>query len=169
MKVAVLGSGARPTAIARLLEGGGHEVATSGAAGNPPPYDAATGSEVVVFAGERDRLDALVTKVGRLLPETVIVDAMEGGEPPPRQSNAELLAHRLDSHRVVRASVLLPVPNASVLLAGDDPEAVGTVEELFRTSGCVTAARGPLARAAEIEPPRSSTHGAVAPAIRQTA
>jgi len=154
MKIAVIGSGPRPDAIARLLAGGGFVLARSDGE-YPAPYEAATGCGVVLFAESRDKIEDLVVKIGRLLPSTVVIDAMEGGSLPPDESAAELLARLLDSHRVVRASIALPVPNANVLLAGDDADAVSVAEEIFRTCGCVTTERGTLAHAAEIEAPRT--------------
>ncbi|HTA39147.1 MAG TPA: hypothetical protein VK760_08735 [Candidatus Acidoferrales bacterium] len=152
MKIAVIGSGPRATGICQLLTAGGYDVTradlTDGAA-----YDASTGSDVVIFAGARGEMDEMIAKVGRILPETIVVDAMEGKLPDSGESGAELLAHRLDSRRVVRASIERPEPNANILLAGDDKDAMTIVEEIFRKSGCVTTDRGTLIHAGEIEAP----------------
>lgn len=152
MKIAVIGAGPRATGICQLLTAGGYDVTradlTDGAA-----YEASTGSDVVIFAGDRGTMDEMIAKVGRILPETIVVDAMEGDPQPVGESGAELLAKRLDSHRVVRASIQLPQPNANILLAADDKDAMTVVEEIFRKSGCVTTDRGTLVHAGEIEPP----------------
>jgi predicted dinucleotide-binding enzyme len=155
MKIAVIGAGPRATGICQLLTGGGYDVTradlTDGAA-----YDASTGSDIVIFAGARDDMDTMIAKVGRIQPETIVVDAMEGKPLVAEESGAELLAKRLDSRRVVRASVERPEPNANILLAGDDKDAVSVVEEIFRKSGCVTTDRGTLMHAGEIEAPARS-------------
>jgi predicted dinucleotide-binding enzyme len=152
MKIAVIGSGPRATGICQLLTGGGYDVTRADSA-DGAPYEAATGSDIVIFAAARSEMDALVTQVGRILPETIVVDAMEGDPHPEGESGAESLAKRLNSPRVVRASIQLPEPNANILLAADDKDAMTIVEEIFRKSGCVTTDRGTLVHAAEIEPP----------------
>jgi predicted dinucleotide-binding enzyme len=156
MKIAVIGSGARAAGISKLLEGGGYHVTLADTSPEGAvPYDAVTGRDIVVLAAPRGEMDDIVNKVGRLLPETIVVDALEGDPLPDGESGAELLAKRLDSRRVVRASIQVPEPNANILLAADDPEAMTIVEEIFRTCGCVTTDRGTLVNAAEIEPPRT--------------
>jgi predicted dinucleotide-binding enzyme len=154
MKIAVIGSGPRAAAISTLLTGGGYDVTLADdSMGGAVPYDAATGRDVVIFSAPRMEMDDLVNKVGRILPETIVIDAMEG--PSASGGGAEMLAKQLDSHRVVRASILRPEPNANILLAADDPDAMTVVEEIFRKCGCVTTDRGTLANAAEIEPSRA--------------
>ena len=152
MKIAVIGAGPRATGICQLLTAGGYDVTradlTDGAA-----YDASTGSEVVIFAGARIEMDETIAKVGRILPETIVIDAMEGKAAALGKSGAELLAKRLDSRRVVRASIERPEPNANILLASDDKDAMTIVEEIFRKSGCVTTDRGTLVHSGEIEAP----------------
>lgn len=158
MKIAVIGAGPRATGICQLLTAGGYDVTradlTDGAA-----YDASTGSDVVVFAAPRSDMDTIVAKVGRILPETIVVDAMEGASEADGESGAELLAKVLNSPRVVRASIHSPEPNANILLAADDKDAMTIVEEIFRKSGCVTTDRGTLIHAGEIEPPAETRTG----------
>jgi predicted dinucleotide-binding enzyme len=155
MKIAVIGAGPRATGICQLLTNGGYDVTRADDAGEP--YEAATGSDVVIFAADRSEMDDLVAKVGRILPETIVIDALEGKPLDAGESGAELLAKRLDSHRVVRASIERPEPNANILLAGDDKDAITIVEEIFRKSGCVTTYRGTLMHAGEIEAPARGT------------
>jgi predicted dinucleotide-binding enzyme len=156
MKIAVIGSGPRATGICQLLTAGGYDVTradlTDGAA-----YDASTGSDIVIFAAPRTEMDTLVAKVGRILPETIVVDALDGDTDADGESGAELLAKQLNSHRVVRALIQVPEPNANILLAADDKDAMTIVEEVFRKSGCLTTDRGTLVHAGEIEAPVSAS------------
>ena len=153
MKIAVIGAGPRATGICQLLTAGGYDV-TRADLEDGAAYDASTGSEVVIFAGARSEMDTTIAKVGRIMPETIVVDAMEGSSPDgPAESGAELLAKQLNSPRVIRASIERPEPNANILLAGDDKDAMTIVEEIFRNSGCVTTDRGTLVHAGEIEAP----------------
>jgi predicted dinucleotide-binding enzyme len=150
MKIAVIGSGPRAAGIASLLTGGGYEVTLADESAGDVPYEVVTGSEVIVFASPREQVDDLVLKVGRILPETIVIDATEG-ETAEGESGAESMARKLDSHRVVRASIHRPEPNSNILLAADDPDVMTVVEEIFRKCGCVTTDRGTLVNAAEIE------------------
>jgi len=174
MIIAVMGSDSRATAIGELLAAGGHQVWFADAADPAQaahaaahsnarcqiPYGAASIADVVIFATAREQADDYIRAIGRLAPQTIVVDAMEGGESGER-SGAETLARKLDSHRVVRALVVLPQPGANVALSSDDPDAMTAVEEMFRSSGCITTDRGPLVNAKEIEPPSGSTTGEV--------
>ena len=81
MKIAVIGAGPRATGICQLLTVGGYDVTRAGLE-DGAAYDASTGSEVVIFAGPRSEMDAMIAKVGRILPETIVVDAMEGKHRP---------------------------------------------------------------------------------------
>ncbi len=155
MKIAIIGAGPRATGICQLLTAGGYDVTRADLTGGAA-YDASTGSEVVIFAGTRDEMDAMIAKVGRISPETIVVDAMEGKATADGESGAELLAKRLDSRRVVRASIERPEANANILMASDDKDAMTIVEEIFRKSGCVTTDRGTLVHAGEIEAPARS-------------
>ena len=59
-------------------------------------------------------------------------------------SGSELLAHKLDTHRVVRALIVAPQVGAHILYSGDDADAMTLLEEVFRTAGCLTTYLGPL-------------------------
>lgn len=165
MKIAIFGSDPRAVAIGRLLVEAQYHVCFGDVEGIEPaeaaaetaggvadtPYHEAAVCDMLIFAGPREQADDLMTKAGRISPETIVVDAMEGPA-PGGASGPELLAHQLDTHRVVRVLISLPQPGASVQYCGDDPDAMAKVEEVFRTAGCVTTDCGPLAKAADIEP-----------------
>ncbi|HLY02016.1 MAG TPA: NAD(P)-binding domain-containing protein [Candidatus Cybelea sp.] len=169
MKIAVFGSNPRSVAIGKLLADAGYQVCFGDAAGvnraeaaarqaggvADTPYNDAASCEMLIFAGSRAEVDDLLTATGCISPNAVVVDAMEGtdGEGP------DLLAHKLDTHRVVRALILAPQVNASIPYCGDDADAMTLFEEVFRTAGCLTAYRGPLAKAGEITLPGSAKTG----------
>jgi predicted dinucleotide-binding enzyme len=169
MKIAIFGSDSRAVAIGRLLVNGGYDVWFGDVEGMKPaqaaaegagaaadtPYNDAAVCDMLVFAGSRERTDDLLAKAGSISPQTIIVDAMEG--PLPGGENApELLARKLDTRRVVRALIVAPQAGANILYCGDDADAMTMVEEVFRTAGCLTTDRGPLANAAEIEAPNEA-------------
>jgi len=120
------------------------------------PYRQACTSDVVIFAMRNDQIEAALTAVGSGIESRAIVDATEGPPGSTRHTQAELLAHKLDSHRVVRALIALPQRGANILICGDDPAAKQLVEEAFEESGCVVTDRGPLANAGELEAPRAA-------------
>jgi predicted dinucleotide-binding enzyme len=64
-----------------------------------------------------------------------------------------MLAHKLDSRRVVRALINMPQSGANVSICGDDPISKGLVDEALSACGCDTTDRGPLANATELEAP----------------
>jgi predicted dinucleotide-binding enzyme len=166
MKVAIFGSDARAVAMGRLLVTAGYHVCFGDAGGMEPaeaaaeqagavadtPYNDAAVCEMLIFAGPREQMDDLLALAGRISPHAVVVDAMEGLL-PGGESGPEVLARKLDTHRVVRAMIPLPQAGANILYCGNDADAMTIVEEVFRTAGCVTTDRGPLANAAEIEAP----------------
>ena len=169
MKIGIIGSNDRAAAIGRLLISGGHDVTvgdprdgevakrTAAAIGAVPetPYNQAMTRELLVLASARRDADRAITAMGGGT-EGVVVDAREGGPPAPHRG-AELLAHKLDSHAVVRALVVIPQPGANIPICGDDPSAKALVEEAFRACDCLTTDRGPLANAPELEPPGSES------------
>ncbi|HEU5480336.1 MAG TPA: NAD(P)-binding domain-containing protein [Candidatus Tumulicola sp.] len=163
MKIGIIGSDPRAIAIGRLLASGGHELTVgdvrADAAGRAAahigapvetPYQQAMTRDVLVMAFPRSEADRVLAAMGAS-PHGVIVDAREGGPARPHHG-AELLAHKLDSHEVVRALVVLPQQGANIPICGDDPEAKAVVNEVFTACGCLTADRGPLSNAAELEP-----------------
>lgn len=166
MKIAIFGSDPRAVAIGRLLVDAQYCVCFGDVEGMEPaqaaaeraggvadtPYNEAAVCDMLIFTGPRDRADDLIAKAGRISPETIIVDAMEGPA-PGGGSGPEVLAHKLDTHRLVRVLISLPQVGASIEYCGDDPDAMTKVEEVFRSAGCVTTDCGPLAKAADIEPP----------------
>jgi predicted dinucleotide-binding enzyme len=163
MKIAVFGSDARAIAIGKLLVDAGYRVCFGDAAGvsqaetaarqaggvADTPYNDATSCEMLIFAGSRADLDDLLTAAGCISPDAVVVDAMEGTD----GDGTDLLAHKLNTHRVIRALIVAPQLNANIPYCGDDADAMTLFEEVFRTAGCLTAYRGPLAKAAEITLP----------------
>ena len=173
MKIAIFGSDPRAIAIGRLLVDAGYHVCFGDVEGMNPAQTAAEGAgavadtpyndvavcDMLIFAGSREHVDDLLAKAGPISPQTIIVDAMEG--PLPGGGNGpELLARKLDTRRVVRVLLMAPQPGANILCCGDDADAMTKVDEVFRTAGCVTTDRGPLANAAEIEaPPNASNSG----------
>jgi predicted dinucleotide-binding enzyme len=166
MKIAIFGSDPRAEAIGRLLVDAGYHVCFGDAEGLKPaeaaaeragavadsPYNDAALCDMLIFAGSREHVDDLLAQAGRISPQTVVVDAMEGAL-PGGGNGPELLARKLDTRRVVRALIVAPQTGANILYCGDDADAMTMVEEVFRTAGCVTTDRGPLANAAEIEAP----------------
>lgn len=168
MKIGIIGSDERAAAIGRLFMDGGHDVTLGDArsmetaqqtaarigVGVETPYKQAMTRELLVFAFPRSDVDRTLTALGDH-PEGVVLDARDGGPARPH-GGAELLAHKLDSHRVVRGLVLLPQKGAQVALCGDDPEAKAVVEDALKTSGCAATDRGPLSNAPELEPPSVS-------------
>jgi predicted dinucleotide-binding enzyme len=164
MKIAIFGSDSRAVAIGRLLVNGGYQVWFGDVEGMKPaqsaaegagaaadtPYNDAAVCDMLIFAGSRERTDDLLAKAGSILPQTIIVDAMEGSL-PDGENGPELLARKLDTRRVIRVLIASPQPGANILYCGDDADAMTMVEEVFATAGCVTTDRGPLANAAELD------------------
>lgn len=164
MKIGIIGTNQRAAAIGRLFSAGGHEVTIGDGRSQDAaqrlaeelgvqaatPYRQGITSEMLVFAFPRQDADRTLTALGGN-PDCVIVDAREGGPAKPH-CGAELLAHKLDSHQVVRALMLLPQRGADVAICGDDPEAKAAVEEAFASCGCAVNDRGPLSNAVELEP-----------------
>jgi predicted dinucleotide-binding enzyme len=169
MKIAVFGSDARAVAIGKLLADADYHVCFGDAAGvsraetaarqaggvADTPYNDALSCEMLIFAGSRAEIDTLLTATGCITPGAVVVDAMEGID----GGGPELLAHKLDTHRVIRALIVAPQLNASIPYCGDDNDAMALFEEVFRTAGCLTAYRGPLAEADKITLPGTAETG----------
>lgn len=168
MRIGIIGSNERAAAIGRLFMGGGHDVTLGDArsaeaaqqtaarigAECETPYNQAMTCDLLVFAFPRPDVDRTLAALGAH-PDGVVLDAREGAPAAPHRG-AELLAHKLDSHRVVRGLVLLPQRGASVPICGDDPEAKALVEAAFQSSGCAADDRGPLSTAPELEAPSAS-------------
>jgi predicted dinucleotide-binding enzyme len=164
MKIGIIGSDDRAVAIGRLFASSGHDVtfgdprgdelatsaAAKAAAQAEKPYNQAMTRDVVVFALPRKDIDRALTAMGSS-PKGVVLDALGEGPAKPH-CGAELLAQKLDSHNVVRAMIVLPQPGANVPICGDDPAAKAVVTEAFVSAGCLTADRGTLENAPELEP-----------------
>jgi len=157
MRIGIIGSDARAAAIGRLLVSGGHDVSSQAGVGETEtPYRQASTREVLVIAVHSERIDEAVTAIGSGIQSQAIVDASDGTSGSSRHTQADMLAHKLDSHRVVRALITLPQAGASVPICGDDPTAKQIVEEALEACKCVVTDRGPLSYASELERPRAA-------------
>jgi predicted dinucleotide-binding enzyme len=153
-------------AIGRLLQSGGHELTLSDPSANDRAKQVAAGigarteipyrqgfcSELLFLAVSPEALERAVRAVGSGA-EAVIVDAVEPERGNGSLSGAQMLAHKLDSHRVVRALVNMPQSGANIPICGDDPNAKAMVEQALEACGCLTTDRGPLSHATELEAP----------------
>src|SRR5580693_1491703 len=118
MIIGIVGSDDRAQAIGRLLKRGGHKItfgdpsardraARAAAAlgtNSEIPYKQAMCSDLLMVAVPREQLDRALTAVGSGA-DAVIVDAVENERGNGSHSGAEMLAHKLDSHNVVRALI----------------------------------------------------------------
>ncbi len=166
MIIGIVGSDDRAQAIGRLLKSGGHKVtfgdptardragraAASLNAQSELPYRQAMTSDLLVLAVPQEQVDRAVSAVGSGA-GAVIVDAVEGEPGSRAHSGAEMLARKLDSHRVVRALINMPQAGSNVQLCGDDSQSKVLVDEALHSCGCVTTDRGPLSNATELEAP----------------
>lgn len=164
MKIGILGSNPRAVAIGRLLASGGHDVsfgdardeqaaeraAADAGARAESPYNEAITREMIVFACTRSEVDDALAAMGSGVQCTVL-DALDGAPDEPHHG-AELLAHKLDTHRLVRALIVLPQAGANIPICGDDDDAKELVKQAFGASGCIISDRGPLSNALELEP-----------------
>jgi hypothetical protein len=130
VKIGILGADARAVAMRNLLFGAGHNV-YMGDIG-----DGASVCDMLIFAGARSGTDAIVTKLGEIGNQTIIVDAIEGTL--PGLDATALLAGKLGTYRVVRALIARPKAGSHVLMWGDDPDDMQLVAGVFRAAGCVT-------------------------------
>jgi predicted dinucleotide-binding enzyme len=166
MKIGIVGSDDRAVAIGRLLRSGGHELtfgdpkakerarqaAALVGARDEIPYRQAMSSDLLLLAIPQGEVDRAVTAVGSG-PEAVIVDAVEGERAVGSHSGAQMLAHKLDSHRVVRALINMPQSGANIPICGDDSLSKALVDRALHACGCLTTDRGPLSAATELEAP----------------
>jgi predicted dinucleotide-binding enzyme len=166
MRIGIVGSDDRAQAIGRLLHTGGHEVTYGDPARKERaerasqevgshaeiPYRQAMRSDLLVFAVPGEEVDRAVAAVGSPQ-EAVIVDAMQEKRNGSPRSGAEMLAHKLDSRRVVRALIGVPTSGANIPICGDDPLSKTLVEGALQSAGCLVTDRGPLAAAKELEAP----------------
>lgn len=166
MIIGIVGSDARAQAIGRLMKSGGHRVtfgdpsakerasqaAAAVGAQRELPYRQAMESDLLVLAVPREEVDRAVTAVGSGA-GAVIVDAVDDERGTRAHSGAEVLARKLDSHRVVRALINMPQAGSNIQICGDDPQSKVLVDKALHTCGCVTTDRGPLTTATELEAP----------------
>lgn len=166
MRIGIVGSDDRAMAIGRLMRSGGHQITFADpkarerakraaaliGARDEIPYRQAMNSDLLVLAVPRQDVDRTVTAVGSGA-DAVIVDAIEDERGTASHSGAEMLAHKLDSSRVVRALINMPQAGTNVPICGDDPTSKGLVDQALSACGCATSDRGPLANAVELEAP----------------
>lgn len=166
MRIGIIGSDDRAVAIGRLLKNGGHQVTLGDPAAEERakraasvlnareeiPYDQAMNSDLLLLAVPQKDVDRAVRAVGSG-PQAVIVDAVEGEHRAGSHSGAEVLARKLDSHRLVRALINMPQAGANVAICGDDQISKDLLDRALQASGVGTTDRGPLANASELEAP----------------
>jgi predicted dinucleotide-binding enzyme len=166
MRIGIVGSDDRALAIGRLLAEGGHAVTLSDPSdrerakraaqalhvGATTPYAQGVGSEILILATAPIQIDATIRALGST-PPCVVVDAIAAEHGNVALSGSELLAHKLDTHRLVRALIGAPKAGANVPLCGDDDQSKSLVEQALRACGCIVTDRGVLARATELEAP----------------
>jgi hypothetical protein len=117
--------------MGRLLLNAGHNVCSG------DDDKGAFVCDMLIFAGSRDGTDEIVTRLGKIGDQTVVVDAMAGTFPAGPDASA-LLAGKLGIGRVVRALIALPKAGSHVLMWGDDHADMQLVAGVFRAAGCVT-------------------------------
>ncbi len=166
MRIGIIGSDDRAVAIGRLLKNGGHQVTLGDPAAEERakraasvlnaraeiPYRQAMSSDLLLLAVPQTDVDRAVRAVGSGS-QAVIVDAVEGERGTGSYSGAEVLARKLDSHRVVRALINMPQAGANVAICGDDQVSKDVLDRALQASGVGTTDRGPLANAGELEAP----------------
>ncbi len=166
MKIGIVGSDDRAVAIGRLLRSGGHQLtfgdprekerarraAASVGARDEIPYKQAMSSDLLLLTVPQGEVDTAVSAVGSGA-EAIIVDAIEAERGSGSHSGAEVLAHKLDSHRVVRALINMPQSGANIPICGDDQNSKVLVDRALHACGCLTTDRGPLSAASKLEAP----------------
>ena len=166
MRIGIVGSNDRAQAIGRLLKSGGHtltfsdptardraeRVASEMGTIREIPYRQAMDSELLLLAVPREQVDRAVKAVGSGA-EAIVVDAVEGERGTGSHSGSEMLAHKLDSHRVVRALINMPQSGSNIQICGDDANSKVLVDRALHACGCVTTDRGPLSNSTELEAP----------------
>jgi predicted dinucleotide-binding enzyme len=166
MRIGIIGSDDRAMAIGRLLRTGGHQLtfgdpkarerakraASVVGARDEIPYKQAMSSDLLLVAVPHQEVSQAVRAVGSGA-EAVIVDAVENEHGNGSISGTEMLAHMLDSHRVVRALINMPQSGANVAICGDDPTSKIMLDRALHSCGCLTTDRGPLSNATELEAP----------------
>jgi 8-hydroxy-5-deazaflavin:NADPH oxidoreductase len=178
VKVAVIGTGRMGTGFARALAPK-HEVtvgsrdpnrarraaSATGAARGATYAEAAAGAEVVILAVPWEAIGGTLRQLGELN-GTVVIDVSFPARKSQREalkgsSTAEEIQKRLPGARVVKGWNHVHAPHltapevdgiaASVLIAGDDPEAKQIVFALARDMGFHPVDVGPLKVTRELE------------------
>jgi NADPH-dependent F420 reductase len=180
VKVAIIGTGRMGRGFATALASR-HQVtvgsrdpdraskvaAATGAARGATYAEAAAGAEVVILTVPWDAMDETLAQLGEL-DRTVVVDvcfpyrkSQRESLARKRSSTAEHIQQRLPNARVVKGwnhvhARHLVAPEvegiaASVLLAGDDPQAKQTVSALARDMGFHPVDVGPLKATRDLE------------------
>lgn len=156
-------------AIGRLMRSGGHRVtfadpagqerakraAAAVGVGDESPYRQAMCSDLLVLAVRRGQIDRAVLAMGSGAKAT-IVDAVEDERGNASRSGAEVLACKLDTHRIVRALIHIPQSGSNVQICGDDANSKLLLDRALHVCGCVTTDRGVLSNASELEAPAAA-------------
>ncbi len=166
MTIGIIGADDRAVTIGRMLQGCGHQISFSdprrpdaaekaveaigGDAKACSTYDQALSSDALVFTVHWEDLDDCLRSLGDYK-DGVVIDATRPPELEEGTSGAEILAKKLDNRHVVKAFVDVTNPHEPILVAGDDPEARSTVEQIIGACGRRYEDAGPLANAAKIE------------------
>ncbi len=167
MKVAIIGKGHAGKAIGSGLTRIGHEVRYGHREPGERPALAAEWGELVIFAIPYHQVSNVVANIGHLLDDKVVIDVTNrigpNGEPVPcgSTSGAEELQKALPLAKVVKAFNTVFAANQSTghigdeqlagFVAGDDPEAKGTVMSLMKDMGYAPVDCGPLRTAQYLE------------------
>lgn len=171
MTIGIIGADDRAVTIGRLLQGCGHHISFSDPRRADSPekavaalggdakactiYDQATSSDALIFAIHWEDVDECLRALGDYK-DGIVVDATRPPELKDGTSGAEILAKKLDNRHVVKAFIDVVDPHDPILVAGDDPEARSTVEQLIEACGRRYQDAGPLANAEQIEKEHAS-------------
>lgn len=166
-KIAIIGTGNVGSALARGLEGAGHEVRTAGDDATAV-REAAGWAGVVILAVPFGAIDDVVKTAGSALENKVVVDVTNALDAQMRlavgftMSGAEELQRKVPAARVVKAfntvfaqhmsSGRLAGKALTAFVAGDDAAAKDVVLGLARDIGFDAVDAGPLQNARLLEP-----------------
>ena len=163
--IGIIGADDRAVAIGRIARRAGHEVCFSDihddrtaiaaaevlgdGAFATTPYQQGANCPTIVLTVRWDEVDRALTALGDYK-DGIVVDATR---PPDlgRLSGAELLAHKLDNHHVVKGFVEPLETTEFIRIASDDVQARTEVGELIAGGGRAALDVGTLAKARDIE------------------
>jgi len=167
MKVAIIGKGNVGSALGLGLTRGGHSVKYGHRDPKEPVDEAAKWGEVVILAVPHENADDARAKVKPYVIGKTVIDVMNALGPSMEldincaTSTAEQTQLKLPSAHVVKAFNTVFAPNQSTakladqqltaFIAGDNPEAKGTVMQLTRDMGFDPVDCGPLKTARSLE------------------